>query len=1081
MKNTYQIAWLFIVVLFLLCSKASADDGDKLIWTVQLGSYESVDEARGSFEKYLSTYPHDPANLRIEEHSPYFALRSGSFADKLSAQEFLDRVKSGFPDALLVHAYFRLDRIVEQASPVKSAVSNQPHYFPKPIVSSESKSQKSIVPAQDRISDIESRIMLTELLMSMGRQEDLARIRAVLESLRKSLPDDNRVLILLIRLELTSDNREKALSFMDELYLQENDPDTLLELADMYASLGHYEKCRDIFITVLQRLSGKRKQEAVSIFADRTMLWGDFYRGEDILRREIQNNPHDPETYLRLARNLMAQQRYEQAGKNIDKALSIEGATFSRMHEEIWSDKLNLALLERDFAKAAKMSSQFIDVFGLSEDMLLTLARSYYLNGQTQKFRELSRLCIEHESLEYDGLINLGRLAEKDDETDLALEYYSEAARKDPARPDAVLRAMMLREESVDTYVNELISQEINPADLEQLAWFLTDNKEYDLAVNCLETAVDIDNDFFPARMSLSEIYGIMGEYEKSLDILAELEDKFPQTFKVSLTKARVLAWSRQYDLALDAYEDLFEANDKNHVVMIEAGRTAYWGKMADRGDEFYSKLFDPAVDEMLWGQLSEKFDNVSVLPPSLLDDLQLNIDSGSIYSGYEEFFGQIQRHPELLSAEVLEIINMILKDLEPCYLIQKRAFLEQQSKNMAWNRRFAPARRHLKELVELQPGNQEAWFDLAQASCVLGLCDQEAKTYEQLLIVDPNNTLAVKALERQKDRSRPLISAGYDFWKEKGRGDLARMSRHRFDLGVEVPVFCRHNLSLTWHKYIESPDKYGSSVQADGISIDGKVVASAYLTLRGGLTHKTYSQRLKVKDFQSLAPSSTGPDQFKAGLDDQTLGYLDMLINFDSYAHLTLGFTRQEELANVMALAQGIYSDRFKARLDVFPARKWDWSFGGEYIDYRDGNSGQMYETSLGYAFTDHPRMFKATLAGQVRDTSKEYQACSEMQCSIKDDFHHPYWTPRNYWSAALILEFRHDLAEDFFCGARDHYYELRLSLGTEKDNNHSIEAMVRWVREFTPGLGIDARAMWHNSREWDAISLGLGAFYRF
>ncbi|MFN2343554.1 MAG: hypothetical protein ABR542_09365, partial [Desulfonatronovibrio sp.] len=85
---------------------------------------------------------------------------------------------------------------------------------------------------------------------------------------------------------------------------------------------------------------------------------------------------------------------------------------------------------------------------------------------------------------------------------------------------------------------------------------------------------------------------------------------------------------------------------------------------------------------------------------------------------------------PENFSAEDIEIISKIQKDLEPVYLVQKRAFLEQQSKNMAWNRRFAPARRHLKELVEIQPGNQEAWFDLAQASCVLGLCDEEAKIY---------------------------------------------------------------------------------------------------------------------------------------------------------------------------------------------------------------------------------------------------------------------------------------------------------------------------------------------------------------
>lgn len=1081
MKNTYQIAWLFIVVLFLLCSKASADDGDKLIWTVQLGSYESVDEARGSFEKYLSTYPHDPANLRIEEHSPYFALRSGSFADKLSAQELLDRVKSGFPGALLMRAYFRSQRIIQQPSAEKSPVSNRPHYAPGSSADSEERTEISIVPPQDRISDIEARIMLTELLMASGQQEHLARVRTILDPLSKFLPDDNRVLIMLIRLELAADNRKKALSFMDELYFQENDPDTLLELADMYASLGHYERCRDLYLDVLERLDGLKKQEAMSFFADRTMLWGDFYLGEDILRREIRNNPQDPETYLRLSRNLMAQQRYELAEKKINTALLLEGNSLSRVHKEIFLNRINIALLEKKFLKAADLSNEFLNFFDPDNASLRPLARSFYSSGQVERARALYLSIHEQKKLNHDNLMYLAWMAEDQGDTDFALHYYSQAFEEDSDKSDAFISRIFLEDESVDFDINKFILQEENPQSLEQMADALIFRGKDNLAVQCLERAISIDPDYFPASMSLAEIYGYIGLYEQSLEMLNRLEQTFPKTFKISLIKARVLAWSRQYDLALEVYEELFEANDKNHNVMIEAGRTAYWGKMADRGDAFYSKLFDPAVDEMLWNQLSASLEKMNGFPRDIMDDLQSRIDSGSIYSGYEDLLEKIPHEPEYLSSEHIDIISKIKKDLEPVYLIQKQAFLEQQSKNMAWNRRFAPARRHLKELVEIQPGNQEGWFDLAQASCVLGLCDEEAHIYEQLLNIDASHFLAQKALNRQRQRSRPMIQSTYSLWREKGRGDLARMSRHRFDLGVEVPVFCRHSLSLTWHKYLESPDKYGASVQADGISIDGKVVANAYLTLRGGLTHKDYSQRLKVKDFQSLAPNSTGPDKFKTGLDDQTLGYFDMLINLDSYAHLTLGFVRQEELANVMALAQGILSDRFKARLDVFPARKLDWSLGGEYIDYSDGNSGHMYETSLGYAFTDHPRMFKATIAGQVRDTSKEYQGCSGGQCTIKDDFYHPYWTPKDYWSAALILEFRHDLAEDFFCGVRDHYYELRLSLGTEKDDNHSLETMVRWVREFTPGIGIDAQAMWHNSREWDAISLGLGAFYRF
>ncbi|MFN2343556.1 MAG: SPOR domain-containing protein, partial [Desulfonatronovibrio sp.] len=124
MKNIYRIAWLFVVIFFLISSKVSADNGDNLIWTVQIGSYESLDEAGVSLEKYLSLYPRNHSKLRIENHSPYFALRVGKFADKIAAQNLLSRVKTGFPGALLMRAYFRPQRIVQQTSAEKSAASN---------------------------------------------------------------------------------------------------------------------------------------------------------------------------------------------------------------------------------------------------------------------------------------------------------------------------------------------------------------------------------------------------------------------------------------------------------------------------------------------------------------------------------------------------------------------------------------------------------------------------------------------------------------------------------------------------------------------------------------------------------------------------------------------------------------------------------------------------------------------------------------------------------------------------------------------------------------------------------------------
>ncbi len=407
-------------------------------------------------------------------------------------------------------------------------------------------------------------------------------------------------------------------------------------------------------------------------------------------------------------------------------------------------------------------------------------------------------------------------------------------------------------------------------------------------------------------------------------------------------------------------------------------------------------------------------------------------------------------------------------------YVIQKQAELERGSKKLLWNERFAPVRRHLQELVEHEPGNQEALFDLAQACCVLGLGDEEEEVYQELLEIDPLHGQASRALERRRERSRPGVFGNYSFWREKGRGELARMDRHRLDIGLDVPLRSRHSLRVTGHRYFESPQKHAGTVQASGISLDGELVTGPHFSLAGGLTYKSYADDLKTRGSKMKKE--------RIDLDDLFLGHLDMRFNLDDYADLTLGYEKREELANAMALAQGIYTESYGAQLDIYPQRRLELGLSARYLDYSDDNHGYMYGASAGYSFTDHPRRFRTILSGEYRDTSRSYQGCSQdNDCSAKTDFKRPYWTPENHWGSAVTFEFTHDLAQDFFCGAREHYYQLQLTLGTEKDKNHSVEVRGSWNREFDNGLGINTQAMWHNSKEWDAASLELGLFYRF
>ena len=943
----------------------------------------------------------------------------------------------------------------------------------KPV---EAGGSSTVVPGDARISHEQAVEMLLELLLQSGEEEHLSRAGQILDRIESTHPDGSLMALYRIRLEAALGNRSNAESLAEEFVRsQEFDPNRFIQVADVLASLGRYRECREIYAMTLDRLKGEEKRRIRLVYSERLLLWGDFYSGEEIIREELADNKQDPELNLRLARNLVAQQRFEEARKHLQRIVHQGPGKSPAVYFEAWTEAVNVGLLQKDFAAAAEAADDFQDWYGAREDILLPGARAYLQKSRLEDAQKLFEEASGHEDLKVQALPGLARVEMKRGDPEKAVYFLERAAALDEYNPEVFILLAQVRGKPLQEHVEKVLQEETDPAVLTHLAQALAGQGEFELAAEVYSSALAHDPRSFEAGAGLAEVYGSKGGYSDSLEILDRMLEEFPESYKLQLTRARVLAWSRQYEESLEAYDQLYTKNQDNHVVIREAARTAYWGKKAGTGDRYYQLMSTPAVDEMLLERL-RKLDALQrqTSLEEAVERLEREVSAGSVYTGFEGFIDWYGRHGRDLGRESRREMDELIRSLGYRYVIQKQAELERGSKKLLWNERFAPARRHLQKLVEHEPGNQEARFDLAQACCVLGLGDEEKKAYQELLGIDPLHGQATRALERRKERSRPGVSGSYSFWSERGRGELARMDRHRLDMGLDVPLRSRHSLRVTGHRYFESPRRHAGTVQASGISLAGEMVTGPHFTLAGGLTYKSYADDLETRGSKMERES--------IDLDDLFLGHLDMMFNLDDYARLTLGYEKRETVANAIALAQGVYTENWEAGLDIYPLRRLELGLSAGYLDYSDDNHGVVYGVSAGYSFTDHPRRFRTILSGEYRDTSRTYQGCSNGQgCNIQADFKHPYWTPEDHWGSSVTFEFTHDLARDFFCGARDHFYQLELSLGTEKDKNHSVEIRGTWSREFENGLGINTQAMWHNSREWDAASLDLGLFYRF
>ncbi|MFO8032599.1 MAG: tetratricopeptide repeat protein [Desulfohalobiaceae bacterium] len=927
----------------------------------------------------------------------------------------------------------------------------------------------SLVPAGQEISNLQAGVMLTKLLLAERR---LQQAQGLLQELQASHPGKARVRLLQVRLQLAQGKRSLAIQEAERLLEEEPSREIQLELADIFASLGLYGSARDIYQGLLRQAQGRELDSLRLLFAERCLLWGDFIKGEETIREYLEQNPEDPRLNLLLARNLMAQQRFRQASRPL-RLITNQGPG-GEYYYQAWAELIELSLQEKDFARAESTAQEFLRLHQPKQEVLLPAGRAYFRAGHRRKAQKLLKQATQRPGLQAEAFIWLARIQAEQGDRQKARHYLARTLDRDEEMHLARILDLAWSQASLQQEVHKIIDSEKDPAALSALAEALVQENYSELAQKAYQTAWEQDRDFFPAGIGLAEVLASRGEYARSLEILEDMLQEYPGSLKLRQTKARVLAWSGEYRQALDSYSSLYKQVPDNYVLGLEAARTAYWGKIPDKGQEFYRSLLDPAVDELLLQELQALDQEKS--SPSLSragQKLEEQVGEGSVYSGYQGFKSWYEDRSAGLPPRLQHSLQEIFIRLDCLYQVQKKASLEGQSKDLVWNRRFAPARRKLQQLTRLDPGNQEAWFDLAQSNCVLGLCDQEKEAYQRLLQIDPLHGQAQEALERQNKRSSPRLLGRYSLWQEEGRGDLARMTRHRADLGLELPVFCRHKIRLLGHRYLESAQRYADSVQATGITLEAELLTGPYITLSGGITRKVYAQDLELEDSSFKAS--------KHNLQDQTLGHLELAGNMDNYATLFLSYAREQEAGNAIALAQGISSDRYKARLEAYPQPRLDLGLETEYRDYSDQNQASTLGADLEYIFSRLPKQFRTRLSLQHRDSRHQYQGCSGPECSMQEDFQHPYWTPVDHWMGSLAWAYRRDLAQEDYCGARQHFYDLELKVGTQTQENHFLELNASWQKEFARGLGVKAQAMWHESRDWDAAALELGLFYRF
>jgi len=789
-------------------------------------------------------------------------------------------------------------------------------------------------------------------------------------------------------------------------------------------------------------------------YASRRNLWGDFHGAEKTYRGRLAAGPDDAEIEKALAGVLAAAQRYEEAEGIWMRRLALDPSS-----EDALLGMSRLRIAQKDGAGALGWADKGLSLFPRSPEGKALRADALYAAGRDGEALGAYNSLLSVPAFRLHALKRLGRIHERAGDREAARRVYAQARSLDAGDPEIRYRIGRLEGEGSEALLRSaLAGEKKRPDRLCEWASVFAETGDNRSAIACYEGALAADAAYFPAKSGLAELLGGAREYERSISLYDELAAAFPESVKIQIGKARVLSWARRYRESMALYERISAANPDDPVPKMERARVAMWGKYPDEAMRTYASLETPPVGPLLFADLSP-------LTAAIADrELQGAIarlnrvsQDGRAFAAYEAVAESAERSPARRDSELRRKIDLALADRHALWRIQKGAALEKQAKSLSWEQRHTQALAAYEELLSFAPGNEEARFDYAQANCALGLCDREREIYRDLLAVDPLHGLAAAALRRQEIRSGPSLRMGQSYWHEDGRGDLARTTRHRTDLTLDLPFSCRHRLKLSGHHWIESP-RDGGSHAADGGSIEVASVLTPNLTGGAGWTRKSYGD---------------------AGPGNTDTGYGRLSFNVRDHLLLSGGWEKGEEAPNGFALRQGIRKDTWWISGSSRLTRRLDIEAKLSALEYSDDNGGTQARLSAGYEFTDHPRVFKVILSGEYRDT-REGNGYSYSGGQLAD-IRHPYWTPQNYTAGGITLEWRHDLSQLFFCGAELHYYDIRLSFGTDSESNPSARLEADWNYDFAERWTLGAGGMIHRSGEWNAEALTAFLRYRF
>lgn len=364
---------------------------------------------------------------------------------------------------------------------------------------------------------------------------------------------------------------------------------------------------------------------------------------------------------------------------------------------------------------------------------------------------------------------------------------------------------------------------------------------------------------------------------------------------------------------------------------------------------------------------------------------------------------------------------------------------------------RFRKAIPFYESLIDQEPTNEEALFDLAQTYSALNRTQCAIDTYRRLLEINPCHQDAATALVRNELELRPKLIGTFDFQNQVGRQGLANITWENYSVS-ERQTLGDENEYFEWG--------YTQRVlhPTDGADDVGQV---PFLHWQEKFYNDNYF-------FLDLAV-----EQYQYGMDTRPTFNTGFRLNSDEDAELGVSGFLKNYYANGEAILQDIYWGGIQIDGVVRPLRLWTLSGYYRATAFSDHNAANWFNINSAHMLIQGRRQLRGIIDYDFYSFANQ-TIFGPIPGNLAGTIH-PYWAPSGYSFVTTGLEWKHWLSCDTFKGGNEHWYMLYFAGAVDSNGQGYFVFNSRWQRDLANWMtwNIDVNLTRSQKQVYDAVGV--------